>query len=78
MEPPYPTHFGVIGSEQRKARRAHDGANYTTYNWAASSNAARKVIVALVSVPKKVAGVTLGVLVRSMATAQTKRSEVVV
>ena len=49
-----------------------------TYNWAASSNAARKVIVALVSVPKKVAGVTLGVLVRSMATAQTKRSEVVV
>ena len=40
--------------------------------------AARRVIVALVSVPKKVAGVTLGVLVRSMATAQTKRSEVVV
>ena len=39
---------------------------------------ARRVIVALVSVPKKVAGVTLGVLVRSMATAQTKRSEVVV
>ncbi len=40
--------------------------------------AARRVIVALVSVPQKVVGVTLGVLVRSMATAQTKRSEVVV
>ena len=39
---------------------------------------ARRVSVALVSVPKKVAGVTLGVLVRSMATVQTKRSEVVV
>ena len=40
--------------------------------------AARRVIVALVSVLKKVACVTLGVLVRSMATVQTKRSEVVV
>ena len=40
--------------------------------------AARRVIVALVSVLKKVACVTLGVLVRSMATVQTKSSEVVV